>query len=112
MANHVNRELKQLAKFLNSEDLNNKSISSSISEVNSNLKAEGAIFRLKVNEKWGCVDIVPASRQWLRDAESWGVLNISPKFQDHLKSIFQSYGYTLRFNSNASCFWVVEEEFT
>ena len=111
MANHVNKELKQLAKFLiNSEDLNSKSISSIISEVNFRLKADGAIFRLKVNEKWGCVDIIPASRQWLRDAESWGVLNISPKFQNHLKSIFQSRSYTIRFNSNASCFWVVEEE--
>ena len=100
-----------MAKFLDSKDLNNNVISSIISEVNSNLKADSVIFQLKVNEKWGCIDIIPASRKWLRDAESWGVLNISPEFQDHLKSIFQSHSYIIRFNSNASCFWLVEEEF-
>ena len=79
-------------------------IAAEVVSLNLALSYEKAIFRLSMNVKTDCIDIIPASTVWLHDVGC--IINISREFQKHIEHQFYKIGYHVTFNNTASCFWL------
>ena len=76
-------------------------------DINSELKRHHAIFRITLDSKTECLEIVPSSTVWLEEFGG-AVINVSRGFKLHLDVKLSAANCRAEFNNTSSCFVLVD----